>query len=75
MYIFCVSEDTKAYKLYDPIARKIIINHDVQFVNNEAYDGSIKRIVKIIDGIVHDDMEGELVQTPSISQSVVPSTP
>ena len=23
------SEDTKAYKLYDPIARKFIINHDV----------------------------------------------
>jgi hypothetical protein len=34
-------EDKKAYKMYDPIARKIIINRDVQFVENEAWDGNI----------------------------------
>ena len=29
-------EDTKSYKLYDHVARKVIINHDVQFVENES---------------------------------------
>jgi hypothetical protein len=47
--------------LYDIIARKVIISHNAQFVENEASDGSIERIVKIIDGITHDDMEEELV--------------
>jgi hypothetical protein len=61
------SEDTKAYKLYDPIARKVIISRNVQFVENEAWDGSIERIVKIIDVIEHDDIEVEVFQTPIIS--------
>jgi hypothetical protein len=74
MYIFGYSEDTKAYKLYDPIARKVIIIRDVQFVENEAWDGSIANIVKIIDAIRNDDIEEEVVQTPCISQCVVPST-
>ena len=29
-------EDTKAYKLYDPVARKVIISRDVQFFENES---------------------------------------
>ena len=28
------SEDTKSYKLYDLVARKVSISHDVQFVEN-----------------------------------------
>jgi len=44
-------------------------------VENEAWDGSIERIVKIIDVIKHDDMEDEVAQTPIISQDVVTSTP
>ena len=35
------SEDTKAYKLYDPVTRKVIISRDVQFVKNESWDGTI----------------------------------
>ena len=61
------SEDTKAYKLYDLIARRVIISCDVQFVENEAWDGSITKILKIIDVIEHDDIEDEVVQTPCIS--------
>jgi len=61
------SEDTKAYKLYDPIARKVIINHNVQFVENEAWDGSIENTVKIIDAMDHDDTKDEMVQTQCTS--------
>jgi hypothetical protein len=48
------SEDTKPYKLYNPIARKVIISRDVQFVENEAWDGSIERTFRIIDVIGND---------------------
>ena len=42
--------------MYDPIARKFIINHDVQFMEN-------------------DDIEDEVVQTPTTRQCIVLSTP
>jgi len=48
-------EETKGYKLYEPVARKVIINHDVQIVENEAWDGSIEKTIKIIDAMEHDD--------------------
>ena len=67
------SEDTKEYKLYDHVARKVIISRDVQFVENEAWNGSIERKVRIIDVIGHDVTEDEVVKTPVISQCVVPS--
>jgi hypothetical protein len=69
------SKETKGYKLYDLIARKVIINHDVQFMENEAWDGSIAKTIKIIDAMEHDDTEDEVVQTPCTSQCRVPSTP
>jgi hypothetical protein len=68
-------EDTKAYKLYDRIERKVIIIHGVKFLETEAWDKSIERTVKILDLISHDYMEHEVVQTPIISLSAVPSTP
>jgi hypothetical protein len=68
------SEETKGYKLYDPVIRKIIINRNVQFVENEACDGSIENPIKIIDAMKHDDIEDEVVQTPCTVQCAVPST-
>ena len=41
------SEDTKAYKLYDHVTRKVIISRDVQFVKNESWDGTVDTNVKI----------------------------
>jgi hypothetical protein len=69
------SEETKGYKLYDPVARKVIISHDVQFVENEAWDGTIKKTVKIINAMEHDDTKNEVVQTPYIGQCAVSSAP
>ena len=70
------SEDTKAYKLYDPVARKVIISRDVQFVDNESWDGTIDINVKIVSNVDNDDLKEEVVQTPHVSQPVVaPSTP
>ena len=66
------SEHTKAYKLYDPIARKVIISQDVQFVENESWDGTIN----IVSNVDNDNMEEEVVQIPHVSQPVAAlSTP
>jgi hypothetical protein len=54
IFVGC-SEETKGYKLYDLVARKVIINRDVQFVENEAWDGTIEKTVKIIGTMEHDD--------------------
>jgi hypothetical protein len=67
-------EDTKAYKLYDPIAIKVIISHDVQFVENEAWNGSISKKIKIIDSMEHEDTKEKVIQTPCTSQCTVPFT-
>ena len=70
------SEDTKAYKLYDPITRKVIISRDVQFFENKSWDGTVDINVKIVSNVDNDDMEEEVVQIPHISQPVTaPSTP
>ena len=58
------SEDTKAFKLYDLVARKVIISHNVQFVENESWDGTVKKNVKIVSHVEHEDMTEEVVQTP-----------
>ena len=70
------SEDTKAYKLHDPITRKVIISQDVQFIENESWDGTVDINVNIVLDVDNDDMEEEVFQTPHVTQPVAaPSTP
>ena len=62
--------------MYDPITRKVIISRDVQFVENESWDGTVDTNVKIVSNIDNDDMEEEVVQIPHVSQPVrAPLTP
>ena len=61
-------EDTKSYKLYDLVARKVIIGRYVQFFENESWDGIVNINVKIVSNVDHDDMKEEVVQTPHVSQ-------
>ena len=62
--------------MYDPITRKFIIKRDVQFVENEAWDGTVENNVKIGSIVKHDDMTEEVIQTPHVSQNLAPpSTP
>ena len=55
------SEDTKAYKLYDLVTRKVIISRDVQFAENESWDGIVEKNVNIVSNVEHDDMTEEVV--------------
>ena len=76
MYFFGYSEDTKSYKLYDPIARKVIISRNFKFVENESWDGTFEKNVKIVSHFEHEEMTKEVVQTPQVNQLVsTPLTP
>ena len=63
----------------DHVTRKVIISRDVQFVENESWDGTIDINVKIVLNVDNDDMAEEVVQTPHIIQLVAaplnPMTP
>ena len=62
--------------MYNPITRKVIISRDVQFFENESWDGTVDINVKIVSNVDNDDMEEEVVQTPHVSQPIVtPLTP
>ena len=39
------SEESKAYRLYNSITKKYVINRDVVFKEEEAWDGSIDKLV------------------------------
>ena len=52
----------------------MIISHDVQFVENQSWDGTVKKNVKIVWNVDHDDIEEEVVQTPHVSQNVAASS-
>jgi len=67
------SDESKAYKLYNPLTKKVIINRDVHFIEEEAWDGSLEKEVNVKACIPHEDKE-ELT-TSNNSSTVTPSTP
>ena len=68
------SEDTKEYKLYYPIARKVIISRDFKFVENESWDKTFEKNVNIVSHFEHEDMTEEVVHTPQVNQPVTASS-
>jgi len=54
------SEESKAYRLYNPITKKYVISRDVVFKEEEAWDGSIDKLVGEEDVTPHvEDEEDE----------------
>ena len=51
------SDELKAYKLYNLITKKFIINRDVQFVEDEAWDGTLDKTINIIAKIPQEQEE------------------
>eukprot|EP00253_Pinus_taeda_P023712 PITA_23712 len=84
------SEESKAYMLYNPSTKKLIVSRYVQFIEEEAWDGSIEKTVNGKNSLSHDE-DGEEVaeihpQTAALTQgqqetplrrneSASPSTP
>lgn len=57
------SEESKAYRLYIPSTKKFFVRRDVQFIEEEAWDGSIEKTVNVKNCLSHDEDDGELAET------------
>ena len=72
------SEESKAYRLYNPSTKKFIVSRDVQFIEEEAWDGSIEKIVKVKHFLSHDENDEDLAEihtpiaTPTQGQQGTP---
>ena len=58
----------------NPNTRKFIINKDVQFVENEAWEGSVENIISIVAVDSQNDMTNEVIEWQDIPQAILPST-
>ena len=62
--------------MYDLVASKVIINCDIEFIENESWDATVEKNVKIVLNVEHDDMMKEVVQTAHAIQPIAaPLTP
>jgi hypothetical protein len=62
-----VSEESKAYKLYNPIERKIIVSRDVVFEEDKGWNWHEKESVKQIDDVsVNDETDEIEVENPNV---------
>lgn len=56
------SEESKAYRLYIPSTKKVFISRDVQFIEEEAWDGSIEKTVNVKNCLSHDEDDEEVAE-------------
>jgi hypothetical protein len=53
------SEQSKAYRLYNPITTKFIISRDVEFKEVEAWNGSVDKTMAIRETISYGQVDVE----------------
>eukprot|EP00253_Pinus_taeda_P030339 PITA_30339 len=56
------SEESKAYRLYIPSTKKFFVSRDVQFFEEEAWDGSIEKTVNVKNCFSHDEDDEEMAE-------------
>jgi len=69
---FGYNDESKAYKLYNPLTKKVIINRDVKLIEEEAWDGNLENTINVKTCIPQEDT-GELIATSN--SSLVTPTP
>lgn len=57
------SEESKAYMLYIPSTKKFFVSRDVQFIEEEAWDGSIEKTMNVKNCLSHDEDDEEMAET------------
>ena len=62
----------KAYRLYNPITKKLIISRDVEFLEEEAWDGTLDKSNTVASSVPE---ENETQDVHSTTQTDVPTTP
>eukprot|EP00253_Pinus_taeda_P032482 PITA_32482 len=56
------SEESKASRLYIPSTKKVFVSRDVQFIEEEAWDGSIEKTVNVKNCLSHDEDDEEMAE-------------
>jgi hypothetical protein len=69
------SEQSKAYKLYNRITKKLIISRDVEFVEEEAWDDSIDKTTATATSVLQENEENETQTVNPTTQTNVPTMP
>lgn len=69
------SEQSKAYKLDNPITKKLIISRDVEFVEEEAWDDSIDKTTTVAASVPQENEENETQVENPTTQENAPTTP
>jgi len=64
-------EESKSYRLYIPSIKKFFVSRDVQFIEEEAWDGSIEKTMNIKNCLSHDEEDEEIAEIHP--QTVVPT--
>ena len=73
------SEDSKGYRLYILYTKKFFVSRDVQFIEEEAWDGSIEKTVNVKNCLYHDENDEEMAEihpqtaAPTQGQQETPS--
>eukprot|EP00253_Pinus_taeda_P029599 PITA_29599 len=58
-----ICEESKAYRLYIPSTKKFFVSRDVQFIEQEPWDGSIEKTVNVKNCLSHDEDDEEIPVT------------
>eukprot|EP00253_Pinus_taeda_P026028 PITA_26028 len=72
------NEESKAYRLYNPSTKKFFVSRYVQFIEEEALDGSIEKTVNVKNSLSHDEDDEEMAEihpqtaTPTQGQQLTP---
>eukprot|EP00253_Pinus_taeda_P008999 PITA_08999 len=72
------SEESKAYRLYIPSTKKFFVRRDVQFIEQESWDGSIEKTMNVKNCLPHDEDDEEVAEmhpqteTPTQGQQTTP---
>jgi len=56
------SEESKACRLYNPSTKKLIVSRDVQFIEEESWNGSIEKIMNLKTSLSHDEDDKEMAE-------------
>eukprot|EP00253_Pinus_taeda_P003954 PITA_03954 len=56
------NEESKAYRLYIPSTKKFFVIRNVQFIEEEAWDGSIEKTVNVKICLSHDEDDEEMAE-------------
>jgi len=56
------NKESKAYRLYIPSTKKFFVSRDVQFIGEEAWNGSLEKTVNVKNCLSHDEDDEEMAE-------------